>query len=177
MSEADPYVCGHFLYGEDAAGEVKRKSVFSINDVKWGRVTSGWAFQIPAGWRSAVTVVCGNSLASLMGATDSKRRAECQHAPLLLCLENRMWSLFQMEYISMCCIFLEAWILVAIRKEIITSATINEPPFCLYMVIRNFYSYSLGYDFYNLAVFCNSSLFSGVGICAFLLPLLFGELS
>lgn len=135
---------------------MKRKSVFSINDVKSGRVTSGWAFQIPAGWRSAVTVVCGNSLASLMGATDSKRRAECQYAPLLLCLENRMWSLFQMQYISMCYIFLEAWVLVAIRKERITSATINEPPFCLYMVIRNFYSYSLGYYFYNLAVFCET---------------------
>lgn len=130
----------------------------------------------PSRLGSAVTVVCGNSLESLMGATDSKRRAECQHAPLLLCLENRMWSLFQMQYISMCYIFLEAWILVAIRKERITSATINEPPFCLYMVIRNFYSYSLGYYFHNLAVFCETvACFQGLLSVLFCCPFSLGN--
>lgn len=56
----------------------------------------------------------------------------------------------------MCYIFLEAWIPVAVRKEIITYATIKITPFCLHTVLWNFYSYSLGYYFYNLAVFCKT---------------------
>lgn len=77
----------------------------------------------------------------------------------------------------MCFIFLETWILEVIRME---SHNIRNhkkrTPFCLCMIIWNFYSYSLGYYFCNF-VYVKQRFILQELVSVFLLLLLFGELS
>lgn len=88
--------------------------------------------------------------ASQRKAADPGNGAEHQYAPLLLCPEKFLCSVFEMRN-PVCCIFLEAWIPAVIRKETGNSSR-KRAPFCLHVVIQNFSSYSLGCYRYSVAV-------------------------